>query len=285
MGWTRTSVVAARGATLNVERWGAGPAVVFLHGIGGRARQWRATVEALGQPAGALVWDARGYGDSRGPGVHAFSEFADDLIVVLDHFGIDRVLGIGHSMGGRILIEAAVRAPDRFGGLFLSGAPAAYLAHLSEPEKDAYVARRVGMFDGPVVTPEKARAVAREVLPSDAPDAVLDALAHDFCALRRDGYTAALRASLGWNRSAEVATLDMPIEMMTGALDTVCPPESIEALDDAISPEKLTILPDVAHMAQLEAPDIVAGLVADFIARNAARATTLSPGPNKAQPA
>ncbi|MFW5641459.1 MAG: alpha/beta fold hydrolase [Roseicyclus sp.] len=276
MDWSGTCVSAARGAVLRLALGGTGPAVLFLHGIGGRGRQWLAVAGAMRVPACAIVWDARGYGDSTGPGAERFADFAEDLVRVLDALGVARALGVGHSMGGRILIEAALRWPDRFGALFLSGASAAWLPHLTAPEREAYLARRMEMFDGDAVAPGKARAVAREILPPGVGTDVLDALADDFRALRREGYGAALAASAGWDRRADLAALAMPCELLTGARDRICPPAVVEALADAIAPERLTILPGVAHMAQLEAPALVADLVSRFVARNGARASTLS---------
>jgi pimeloyl-ACP methyl ester carboxylesterase len=275
LAWSGTQICAPRRTHIAVTQTGAGPALVFLHGIGGRARQWRMVAEAVAPSARAILWDARGYGDSPGPGAARFADFAEDLIAVLDRLGIDRVLGVGHSMGGRILIEAALAHPERFGALFLSGATAAWLRHLSPAEREEYLRQRLAMFEDGRVAPEKARAVAREVLPEGVGAEVSGALAEDFMALRQDGYGAALRASVGWDRTGDLEALTMPCELMTGALDRICPAATVEALAGRIGAERLTILPGVAHMAQLEAPDRVAELVAGFVARHAARASAM----------
>lgn len=274
--WTCKPIAISDRTTLNVEIRGEGPATVFLHGIGGRARQWRGVTEQLATPACAIVWDARGYGDSTGPAVSAFSDFADDLVAVLDMLHVERALCVGHSMGGRILIEAAVRQPDRFGALFISGAPAAYLSHLTSKERDDYMARRLAMFEEGMVAPSMALEVARGVLPTGAPDHLATELAEDFIALRRDGYGAALTTSAGWDRSDDLDALAMPCELLGGALDRVCPPSSLRALAAAIDAEKVTLLEGVAHMAPLEAPSVVAALVSDFIVRNGHRASLSS---------
>lgn len=268
MTWTRNLIALSDQTALNVEIRGSGPAVFFLHGIGGRARQWRGVAERLSTPACTMLWDARGYGDSTGPGASVFSDFAADLFAILDSLDVERVLGVGHSMGGRILIEAAVRRPDRFGALFLSGAPATYLSHLTPPQRDGYVAKRLAMFDQGAVAAPKALEVAREVLPEGASEELAEELAADFKALRHDGYGAALGASAGWDRSEDLGALDMPCEVLGGALDRICPPSSVQALAESIGAEKVTVLDGLGHMAQLEAPDHVAALVSDFIARN-----------------
>lgn len=268
MTWTRRPIAVSDRTALNVEIRGAGPAVFFLHGIGGRARQWRGVAERLSVPACTILWDARGYGDSTGPGASAFSDFADDLFALLDSLDVERALCVGHSMGGRILIEAAVRRPDRFGALFLSGAPATYLSHLTARQRDDYAAKRLAMFDRGAVAASKALEVAREVLPEVAPEELASDLAKDFMALRHDGYGAALSVSAGWDRSKDLGALDMPCELLGGALDRICPPSSVRELAEVIGAEKVTVIEGLGHMAQLEAPDEVAALVSGFIVRN-----------------
>lgn len=276
MNWIRKNIAVSDRTTLNVEIGGSGPAVFFLHGIGGRARQWRGVAERLSVPACTMIWDARGYGDSVGPGASAFSDFADDLFAVLDALEIERALCVGHSMGGRILIEAAIRNPERLGALFISGAPSAFLSHFTPQESDGYVARRLALFNAGSMIEAKALGVAREVLPECAPQTLVSDLAEDLKSLRLDGYGAALAVSAGWDRSADLGALDMPCEVLGGALDKICPPSGVHALAEAISAEKVTVLDGVAHMGQLEAPEKVAALVSDFVARNAHLASVSS---------
>ena len=268
MTWIRRPVTVSGQATLNIEIRGTGPALFFLHGIGGRARQWRDVVDMLDQPACSIIWDARGYGDSRGAVASAFGEFADDLVAVLDELQIERALCVGHSMGGRILIEAASKYADRFAALFLSGAPARYLSHLGSDDRQHYVESRMSMFDGGSVSEHKAHQVARQVLPKSASSDLIDELAEDLMALRKEGYAAALSVSTGWDRSADAAGFKMPCEVLGGALDAICPPSSVLSLGEITGAEKVTVLDGVAHMAQLEAPGIVAALVSDFVSGN-----------------
>lgn len=63
---------------------GAGPPVVFLHGIGGRRRNWRGQTEALASSFTTFAWDARGYGDSADyPRPLAVSDFGDSYLKTL----------------------------------------------------------------------------------------------------------------------------------------------------------------------------------------------------------
>ena len=237
----------------------------LLHGIGGNRGQWAAQVEALSSEFATFAWDARGYGDSHGPQVTSMRDFAEDLMRVLDRLELDRVIAVGHSMGGRILMEACALMPDRLGAIVLSGAQAGFLAHLNETQRRDYVAIREGIFTGNEVLPEAARRVARQVLPQDVTDAVIAQLVSDFSRLDREGYLAALNASAGWEQSDILSGLKMPVAVMGGALDTVCPPAECHRIAGLLGQGPATILDGVGHMPQIEALTTVTECLFDFI--------------------
>lgn len=109
--WIRPA--AARGASTR-------PVLVFLHEGLGSAKQWRTFPDRVAEATGciALVYSRRGHGHSQrsntARGVDYLErEALDHLPAVLDHFGVDRPLLIGHSDGGSIVLVhagAGVRA-------------------------------------------------------------------------------------------------------------------------------------------------------------------------------
>ncbi|HEY5835350.1 alpha/beta fold hydrolase [Streptomyces sp.] len=118
--------VAVAGGLLAVRRWpGApgGPVVLAAHGLAGNGLAWGLVAEELGRAAPEVTLiapDLRGRGRSRdvaGPGGAA--RHADDLIAVLDRFGVDRAVLAGHSMGAFIACVAARRDPGRYSELVL----------------------------------------------------------------------------------------------------------------------------------------------------------------------
>lgn len=233
-------------------------------------------MEALSAEFACFAWDARGYGDSHGPRVSSMRDFAEDLMRVLDSLKLDRVIAVGHSMGGRILMEACALMPDRLGAIVLSGAQASFLAHLDEAQRRYYVAIREDIFTGNEVLPEAARRVAQQVLTPDASDATIDRLVADFGRLNRDGYLAALNASAGWDRSDVLSGLKMPVAVMGGALDTVCPPAECERIAGLLGQGPASILDGIGHMPQIEAPETVTTYLLDFIGEHAHLASRIN---------
>jgi abhydrolase domain-containing protein 14 len=98
-----------------------GRAVVLLHGMKFQAETWRelGTLEVLaGLGLHVLAVDMPGFGKSPAsetPPVEVLAQF-------IRQQGLDRVVLVGPSMGGRIALEFAIKYPQRIAGLILAGA-------------------------------------------------------------------------------------------------------------------------------------------------------------------
>ena len=92
------------------------PPVIFVHGLMSHRGVWAQTVEALKEDFFCIRFDLSGFGESDKPKNGAFTipEQAQLILEVADHFGIDKFIIAGHSMGGQISAYlAAVLAPQR----------------------------------------------------------------------------------------------------------------------------------------------------------------------------
>ena len=124
--------VTRPGLTIHGEVAGEGPAVVALHGLTAARRyvlHGSRTIERSGYRV--VAYDARGHGQSDPaplPSDYRYPDYADDVIAVLDHLGIERAILIGHSMGAHTAARVALSNPNRVAALVL-GAP----AHLGRP--------------------------------------------------------------------------------------------------------------------------------------------------------
>ena len=79
---------------------------------------WDDQVPALKDIARVVRYDVRGFGRSRRDADTSYSH-ADDLWRLLDHLEIDKAVLVGLSMGGRIVVEATLAAPERVRALVL----------------------------------------------------------------------------------------------------------------------------------------------------------------------
>ncbi len=117
-----------RGASLHCRQLGQGKnAVLFMHGgLGLDAEYFQPFVNELANDARLIYYDHRGNGRSTGNmGESTHETIADDARDLIDALGLERVTLLGHSYGGYIAQEFALRHPTRLSGLILcSTAPA-----------------------------------------------------------------------------------------------------------------------------------------------------------------
>lgn len=95
--------------------------LVFLHGYGGQATQWRYQVRAFADTHRCIALDLRGHGHSDKPAsAYTMAELLHDLEDALDALGVPpRFVLAGHSFGGAIAAEYALAHPDRVEKLVL----------------------------------------------------------------------------------------------------------------------------------------------------------------------
>ncbi|MFD6139253.1 alpha/beta fold hydrolase [Promicromonospora sp. NPDC060271] len=96
---------------------GAGDAVLLLHGLGGTLDAW-ADLELEGRRTVAV--DLRGHGLS-GDGPWVWDRVLDDLEAVVRHLDLGRPAVVGHSLGGMLAVQWALRNPDCPGIVNLDG--------------------------------------------------------------------------------------------------------------------------------------------------------------------
>jgi long-chain acyl-CoA synthetase len=98
---------------------------VLLHGFGGQATQWDYQFDALGTRNRVISLDLRGHGKSDAPGVYeaggyTLQQVLDDLEFVLIKLGAARPFVLaGHSFGGAVALEYALRHPEHLSHLIL----------------------------------------------------------------------------------------------------------------------------------------------------------------------
>jgi pimeloyl-ACP methyl ester carboxylesterase len=119
---TSHRIEGAHGLELHVLEWSTeGVPMVLLHGVGNEAHLWDDFVPAVADHYRVLALDQRGHGDSDwDPEMRYDAEsMADDLEAVLAATGIERLVLVGFSMGGRVAMTFAGRHPERLAGLVI----------------------------------------------------------------------------------------------------------------------------------------------------------------------
>jgi pimeloyl-ACP methyl ester carboxylesterase len=112
---------------------GKGPPVLFLHGLASDRTTFAGQARWLRERRRCIRVDLRGHGASPvPPGPWTLSDFAEDLVALLDRLEITRAHVVGHSAGGVFATALALAHPERVAGLFLVGTSAELKPEIAE---------------------------------------------------------------------------------------------------------------------------------------------------------
>jgi 3-oxoadipate enol-lactonase len=97
--------------------------MVLLHGGGGDGSAWDTLAPRFARHREVYVPELRGMGHSERTGPYSMTGFRDDLLALLDTLALDRVVLVGHSLGGLVSLLATLAAPKRVAALVLEECP------------------------------------------------------------------------------------------------------------------------------------------------------------------
>lgn len=115
------------------ETQGQGAPILFIQGVGVIGKGWSPQVQSLSKSFQTITFDNRGIGQSVLKTSNlTIEQMAEDAIAILNHLKIPSAHVVGHSMGGTIAQDLAIRHPDRVKSLsllctFYKGSQAAQL--------------------------------------------------------------------------------------------------------------------------------------------------------------
>lgn len=232
---------------------GAGEPAIFVHGNWASCGWWEPCLARL--PAGlrGLAPDMRGRGRTTGPDTdYSLESLARDLLAFADAVAAPRFHLVGHSLGAGVALETALLAPGRVATLALLAPPWAngMPEELNMPDRQKLLKEQPELF--------------RQAIKAMAPTAPDDEL---WARLVEEGHAQRLEAAIGnmvalsaWRPGAGLATIAAPALVIGGALDPLITPEVVRGTAAALGVEP-AILEGVGHSPNLEAPDVVMGLL------------------------
>jgi 3-oxoadipate enol-lactonase len=253
------------GARLAYEVTGDGPAVVLAHGFGLDMRMWDPQARHLAARFRVLRYDCRGFGAS-GPFDPAVGyTHASDLVALLDHLGIGQAVLGGMSFGGRVVMQAALAAPDRVRGLMLldavldgvawdPGSAAALDETARQAQARGVLAGRAAWLAHPLFAAARERPeVASQLAAMVAGYPGQHWIGHDPHEQTRP-----------WPIDA-LERLTMPVLVMAGERDVPGFREMSAVLARRIPGAHYHVVADAGHMINMEQPAAVNELLARFL--------------------
>jgi len=238
--------------------------LVLIHEMGGALESWDLVLPALVERRRVLRYDVRGAGLSEKiRGTLSIDDAADDLVALLDALDIPGPVAVaGCAVGAAIAIRAAARFGERVGAL-IAMAPATGIPPERRAETLAFADR---------LEREGVRASIGDRSPRSYPEELRQDTerfrqfrARQLCS-DPESYAATYRMLVHLAMEGDFARIRCPTLVIAGTLDQSRPPSTVEPVARAIANARFEVL-RTGHFMALQSPELVAPLVADFLAR------------------
>jgi len=277
---TSRFVPGADGNRIRVLEWSReGVPLLLLHGFGNEAHIWDDFAPAVAPYYRTVALDHRGHGESdwAADGSYDYEAMVGDVEVVTAALEIDRLVVVGHSLGGRIATLFVDRNPDRIAGFVLVDIG---------PDVDPRGSTRIRMDVAANLNPtfgsveEYARALTLAYPAARAH--ALDRMARHALRLRDDGryelkMDPALRKGVGQGDAsrgsltpeaqwAALARVSCPTLVVRGAASDILAPETADRMvDEVLKDGRLAVVPQAGHSVMTDNPEGFEEAVSAFL--------------------
>jgi proline iminopeptidase len=284
--------IQIRDALLYVEVSGQGDPLVLMHGGPGLDHWSLRPFRKLADRHTVVFYDHRCNGRSMGAPVASMTmdNLTADADALRERLGFERWAVLGHSFGGHVALEYALRYPDRVSRLVLldTAADARWsqehaaevLAGRGSSPRTVAIARR--FYSGRIASGDFFRASLRLVRFYDHRFSVLRVLRELLeggwrMRPRPDALVFGGRMLRGWSVMDRLGQIHVPTLVIAGRDDFLFPPESQALLAAGIPGAHLRIIERAGHNPHSERPAETLAAIADFLA--AEPAVTARPRP------
>jgi 3-oxoadipate enol-lactonase len=252
------------GLTIAYSDQGTGLPIVFLHAFPLNRTMWVMQERALSSQFRIIPIDLRGHGESDAPlWRYTLEQSADDVRALLDHLGIQQALFVGLSMGGYILFTFYRKYAARVKGLILADTKAQ--ADTEEGKDGRFQLAQIAYKKGPP-------AIADVMIPKLLSPATIQtnpSLVHQVRAMIEGNQISGIAGDLMAmaERPDSVPLLNQitcPTQIIVGELDQATPASDANLMKEQIPLARLAIIPNAAHLANLEQPEAFNHTVSAF---------------------
>jgi pimeloyl-ACP methyl ester carboxylesterase len=237
------------GVHVQYRVYGSGePTLVFIHGWSADSNYWREQVARFKQRHAVVTVDLAGHGGTDGNrSAWTIAQFGQDVATALSAVAGERVILVGHAMGGPVALEAARKLGSRVVGIigvetFNSvGSPA-----LSKPQVDALLKPFEADFIG-----ETRRFVTEHLFAPGSNRDLANKVAYDMSLSPPRVAIPSLRAVLEYDFTEPLRQLDVPIVAIDSDLGE---PVNETRIRKVLPKFHATIIPGVGHFPMMEDP-------------------------------
>jgi len=242
------------GAHIFYQVAGQGTPLVLIHGYPLSGALFKHQLAGLSSQFKVITLDLPGFGKSLAPdATGSIQGYAQYVLALMDHLGIQTAIIGGHSMGGQITLELYHEAPQRFTGMVLIDTNPMKASIVEQAEFPAFgaQAKQMGVSSiVPILAPQMVTGatllrnenVAAGIMNILGEASVNGAIAGGQALATRPDYTALL------------GSIAVPTVVLVGVDDPVYGVSISQATAAAIPNAQLVIIPSAAHASIFERP-------------------------------
>ncbi len=258
----------ANGIGIHYELHGreGAPWLVLSHSLACSVRMWDEQIAALQDKYRILAFDTRGHGGSEAPaGPYTLELLADDLKALLDRLHIARPHFCGLSLGGMIGQTSALKYPGVFQTLTLADTTSRIPAE-AWPLWQERIATAETKGMGPLAQPTLERWFTESFRKSNP--AGVERIRKLILDTPVSGYVGCCHAIPKIDLTARLKEIRCPILVIVGKDDPGTPVAMAKEIHDHAPGSKLVIIPDAAHLSNIEQPAAFNRALEEFLGRN-----------------
>jgi len=254
------ATIVHKGINLAYEEQGEGrPAMVFVHGWACNRSFFALQAQYFFRRHRVVSIDLRGHGESDKPeGEYPIAAYADDIAYMIKQLGLGKVIAVGHSMGGIVVLQLAAVFPDCVAGIVMIE-PVRSFTQPSD-EGRARIAALAAAIEAGNEEPLRQYVTERFFLPSSDRKLLKEVLAV-MTAVPSHVAANALRAIPEFDGAAVAALCKVPA-LHIAATPPLNPPHLVAQLLPTVI-NGMTV--GAGHFNQLEVPDQVNAMIEAFL--------------------
>jgi pimeloyl-ACP methyl ester carboxylesterase len=241
------SAKAPDGVEIRYEAAGNGePAIVFVHGWSCDRSYWSGQAAHFAKGRRIVAIDLAGHGESGlGRQRYTVEAFGADVKAVVDALGLKRVVLVGHSMGGPVILEAARLMPVKVAALVAIDTLGRVGEKTSPEEKRAFLDPMRADFQAAT-----RKFVLDFMFAARSDPALRERIAQDMAAAPKDVALSALESLLDYDEAAALAATRAPLRLINADRW----PTDLAAARKHKPDVQLAVMPGLGHFPMLEDP-------------------------------
>jgi pimeloyl-ACP methyl ester carboxylesterase len=238
---------------------GSGEPVILLHPLGTSSWVWHLVQPILARQFSVYALDMLGAGDSEKPprADYALETHAHNVVAFMDAMQIPTAYVVGNSVGAVLTINEAGKHPDRVTRAVLVGAP----PWTSQDGAQRLAQARQNGYDANGLPKLRSLAEQKVNMPG-----ITELLADQMNGVRaKSGMWAqrTMEALCNYDVPSHLSAVKCPTLVVYGDRDAIR--DKDDRVAKGIPGARLHVIPDAGHIPQLERPEEVARVVADFL--------------------